>query len=86
MTVSGEVILVEEDAVCFLQDDPCPRSWQALTPTADPGVRVCGRCGRTVHFCDNKQAALTHQDSEREVVAMPLFTGAATMAGRIRAA
>jgi hypothetical protein len=85
MTVSGEVILVEEDAVCFMQNDPCPRSWSALRATDDPAVRVCGTCGRTVHFCDSKEAARA-LDADRQAVAMPLFSNASATAARIRAA
>ncbi|RZU47769.1 hypothetical protein EV700_0736 [Fluviicoccus keumensis] len=85
MTGAGEVILVEEDAVCFTQADPCPRSWNALRPTADDTVRICGTCGRTVHFCSTPEEALA-KASDQQAVATPLFRAAAAPAPRFRAA
>lgn len=85
MTESGEVILVEEDAVCFTQDAACPRTWNALRPTEDTSVRVCGTCGRTVHFCGSKEEAYA-KAFEQQAVATPLFKPAAMPPPRIRAA
>ncbi len=69
------VILVEEDAVCFEQDAGCPRRWKDLQETGSAVTRVCGTCGRTVHYCDTKEEA--QRRSERlEAVATPLFSAA----------
>lgn len=85
MTSSGEVILVEEDAVCFTQTEACPRSWGALRLTADTGIRVCGTCGRTVHFCGSKEEAYA-KSSEQQAVATPLFRQSLVPAARFRVA
>ena len=85
MTGSGEVILVEEDAVCFTQTGDCPRSWSALRPTEDKAVRVCGTCGRTVHFCGSKEEAYA-KASEQRAVATPLFKSSVATEPRFRAA
>lgn len=29
----------------------CSKRWDALQLTADDGVRYCGQCQRTVHYC-----------------------------------
>ena len=85
MTVSGDVILVEEDAVCFTQTVDCPRSWSALRPTEDTAVRVCGTCGRTVHFCGSKEEAY-FKASEQQAVATPLFNSSVATLPQFRAA
>ncbi|MBX3281347.1 MAG: hypothetical protein KF756_02605 [Acidobacteria bacterium] len=35
----------------------CPQKWDALETTADPGVRFCSECERSVYFAEDKEAA-----------------------------
>ena len=35
----------------------CPRTWDSLTPTQDPGVRHCGTCAKHVHFATSVDQA-----------------------------
>lgn len=48
----------------------CPRSWNALTPTADPSVRHCDHCDQAVHLCTDAEAARRHARVAR-CVAVP---------------
>lgn len=73
MSALPEIIVVEEDAVCFTQDQPCPRRWQALATTEQQNVRVCHTCGRAVYFCRSKAEAIQHCQNQ-EAVAAPLFS------------
>jgi hypothetical protein len=48
----------------------CPRSWEELTPTAQPGVRHCGGCGEDVHRVDTVIAA-EQLARQRKCIAVP---------------
>jgi hypothetical protein len=46
---------------CSLYFRPsCPRSWDALTPTADPTVRSCSACDKPVYFCATDEETMAH--------------------------
>lgn len=32
----------------------CPKRWEELTPTEENGVRFCGACQKTVHYCRDR--------------------------------
>jgi hypothetical protein len=38
----------------------CPRTWQALLPTAEPDVRHCAHCKQDVYFCRTDEETLRH--------------------------
>ena len=40
--------------------EPCPRKWEALTDTADPAVRHCESCGKSVFFCATDEETIAH--------------------------
>ncbi len=42
---------------------PCPRRWEALRVTDDPGVRHCQVCARDVFFCSSTEETLEHARS-----------------------
>lgn len=33
----------------------CPKTWEALVTTANPGIRYCSTCDRGVHLCQSVQ-------------------------------
>ncbi|MBX3155845.1 MAG: TIGR02996 domain-containing protein [Deltaproteobacteria bacterium] len=43
----------------------CPKAWEALTPTDREGVRHCGSCRKTVHYCASVEEARDHAASGR---------------------
>lgn len=38
----------------------CPKQWDALQETAEPGVRSCGECHKQVYLCQSTQEAAEH--------------------------
>lgn len=48
----------------------CPRSWEELAPTQQPGVRHCSGCGEDVHRADTLIAA-EHLARQRRCIAVP---------------
>lgn len=38
----------------------CPKLWEELSPTAEPGVRQCGACNEAVYECRTRQEAEAH--------------------------
>jgi uncharacterized protein (TIGR02996 family) len=38
----------------------CPKRWEELKGTADPAVRHCEACGKSVHYCHDLTAAYAH--------------------------
>lgn len=38
----------------------CPNLWETLTPTEESGVRHCGDCQQTVHYCDTVELVELH--------------------------
>ncbi|MBA4062630.1 MAG: hypothetical protein C0501_02770 [Isosphaera sp.] len=38
----------------------CPKKWEALRGTDDPGVRHCDACGKAVHYCRDLWEAYGH--------------------------
>lgn len=38
----------------------CPKQWDALQPTAEPGVRACSQCQKSVYFCQSAEEAAQH--------------------------
>lgn len=38
----------------------CPRTWEQLSSTPDPGVRFCGTCDHDVFLCSTDAEAVTH--------------------------
>ena len=52
----------------------CPRTWDSLSATADPSLRSCDECKRTVRYCrtqDELHAAIV----KTECVAVELYVG-----------
>jgi hypothetical protein len=43
----------------------CPRRWEELTPTADPGVRHCEGCHEAVYACGSRKEAEDHAQAGR---------------------
>lgn len=41
-------------------DEPCPKDWEALDPTAAAVVRHCPACRREVFLCESDEATLAH--------------------------
>ncbi len=33
----------------------CPKQWEALQQTSDPGVRSCSQCQKQVYLCASKR-------------------------------
>jgi uncharacterized protein (TIGR02996 family) len=52
-----------ENCVVFTFD--CPKWWDTLATTADPAVRACDTCQKTVHYCATVSEALGHASSGR---------------------
>jgi hypothetical protein len=48
----------------------CPKLWEELTPTAEPGVRQCGACNEAVYECRTREEAEAHGAAGR-CVAVP---------------
>jgi hypothetical protein len=46
----------------------CPKQWDELTVTADPMVRQCAECGKSVHYVDS-QGELEDAAAEGKCVA-----------------
>lgn len=38
----------------------CPRTWEGLAPTDDPGVRRCEACRQDVYFCATDEETREH--------------------------
>jgi hypothetical protein len=38
----------------------CPRYWESLEPTADPGIRFCGICQQQVYRCTTPLEFVSH--------------------------
>ncbi|WPB82218.1 hypothetical protein KYC5002_24265 [Archangium violaceum] len=38
----------------------CPKQWDSLRETAEPGVRLCGQCHKQVYLCQSTQEAAEH--------------------------
>jgi hypothetical protein len=38
----------------------CPNRWEAMSPTAEAGVRYCADCQRRVYFCDSAESVEQH--------------------------
>jgi len=49
-------------------DFPCPRKWEALTPTKDEKVRSCDACQKDVYYSQNLTEAYVHASQGRCVV------------------
>jgi len=59
------------EACRFLFERPCPRRWENLRATADPGVRACDACEQFVHYCSTMDEARRHAQ-RGECVALSL--------------
>lgn len=57
---------------CELRTDrECPTLWSRLAPTADPHVRTCGECRRTVRYCHAlPEANIRRWRNDRSVVSL----------------
>jgi uncharacterized protein (TIGR02996 family) len=42
----------------------CPKTWNALAPTADDRVRHCATCEREVHYCTSIHEARAHGEQQ----------------------
>ena len=49
----------------------CPKTWDALTLTADLSVRYCAVCDRGVHYCKTKEELL-HANQQGWCVAVKI--------------
>lgn len=38
----------------------CPKQWDALQPTSEPGVRACSQCQKSVYFCQSTEEVARH--------------------------
>lgn len=38
----------------------CPKQWEELAPTDNPGVRFCGQCEQHVYFCETDSETIAH--------------------------
>lgn len=47
----------------------CPKSWERLVPTNNPGIRHCPQCDRDVHLALTESHFRTHAE-ERHCVAV----------------
>jgi uncharacterized protein (TIGR02996 family) len=43
---------------CLEFEFACPKRWDQLEPTADPGVRHCSKCDRSVFYCRDSREAV----------------------------
>jgi uncharacterized protein (TIGR02996 family) len=50
---------------CAQFDFACPKAWDALAPTTREGVRHCGSCQKTVHYCASIDEARAHAAAGR---------------------
>jgi hypothetical protein len=51
----------------------CPKQWEELAPTAEPGVRVCADCEENVHYCEDSASAELHA-RRGDCIAVPVRT------------
>lgn len=53
----------------------CPKQWDALQPTAEPGVRACSQCQKSVYFCQSTEE-VAHHAQQGHCIAVPAWLSA----------